>query len=445
MKINKTIVAALLALGVISQASADPIVYVTGSTAFRSTVYAALANNTGTANGGVFDTGTVTAETWGNASANGADFMVFHGNISGVGYYIDCAWSGSEAGMASSCNASLQNVDRNGSSIALKGSPETWVNATNPLVSLTWPVNTNSASQSAYLEGGSHGADMNFADTSQTVSWTPKVTGTATDLKSYGQIGVVTFTITKNNQTGNSGSGIPAGASSSWSNVTNVTLAEMNILLASGEQLASFFTGNIANDSLTSVYLVGRNLGSGTRMNMLCDSTYGGHRPVQQYSIGYGVEETQVNSLILTNEGNGGYESGGSVAKACGVLGSCQQADPINSGTNWFALGYVGPSDALNTANYGGEPVNCWVTVDGVPSNNGTIENGQWWYWGNEYLYGKHNNSGSADTVANQLATSIKKTLLVLNYGVTPGNHDPSIPLTLMNVSKSTDVAFPSY
>ena len=100
--------------------------------------------------------------------------------------------------------------------------------------------------------------------------------------------------------------------------------------------------------------------------------------PVQQYSIGYGIEETpHQNALILTNEGNGGYESGGDVGKALGIItpeGSCQQADPFNGGTGWFAIGYLSPSDALNTGNFGGAPTNCWVTVDGVPSNNGKLK-----------------------------------------------------------------------
>ncbi len=59
---------------------------------------------------------------------------------------------------------------------------------------------------------------------------------------------------------------------------------------------ANFIDGN-ANDATTTVYLVGRNLGSGTRMNMLGDSAYGGHRGVQQYSIGYGIEETPHREL----------------------------------------------------------------------------------------------------------------------------------------------------
>jgi len=214
---------------------------------------------------------------------------------------------------------------------------------------------------------------------------------------------------------------------------------------SAGVVQADFLTGNPA-DTNAAVYLVGRNKGSGTRMNMLADSAYGGHRDVNQYSVGYGVIEAATTSLILTNEGNGGYESGSGVAKALGILGSCQQADPINGYPSWFAIGYMGPSDPLNTANNGGEPTNCWVTVDGYPSNNGTIESGQWWYWGYEYLYGKQNNSGTADTVANIMAGlgAIHKTIIAKAYGVTAGGHDPAIPVTLMQCSKSSDVAFPS-
>jgi hypothetical protein len=446
IKFSAKIAAALLALGIVSQASADPVVYLTGSTAFRSTIYSVLANNSGTNAGGVFDAGTVTGYTWGT-SASGASYMVFHGNISGAGTYIDCAWSGSEAGIASACDTNLDNVDRNGDPIALAGSPETWVNATNSTVMglLTSPIGNSdsTATPTSLLEASSHGSDLAQADTSQAVSWTPFVAGTSTDLKDYapGGEGVVTFCISRNNQTGNSGSGIPTGASNEWAHCSNITLPQLNTLFSAGVVQASFISGN-TNDSDFTVYLVGRNLGSGTRMNMLTDSTYGGQRGVSQYSIGYGIEETpHVDSLILTNEGNGGYESGGDVAKALGILGSCQQADPFNGGVGWFAIGYMGPSDALNTGNFGGEPTNCWMTVDGVPSNDGTIENGQWWFWGHEHLLGKYGISGIQNTVGNLLLQGTEITLKSL--GVNPAANDPAIPLSRMNVVKDGDAGFP--
>lgn len=438
MKTSNLIGAALIALGIVAQASADPVVYLTGSTAFRSTVYAALNNNTGTNAGGVFDAGTVTSSTYGNSSASGANYMLFHGNIAGSPVYINCAWSGSEAGIASACNTSLTNVDRNGNPIPLAGSPETWLNITN--VALGQLVSTNPPSGSIYFEPNSHGADLAQADTSQAISWTPAVAGTQTALQDFGVESIVTFTISRN---------VQPNPSNEWTHCSNITLPQLNVLFANGFCPAGFISGN-TNDNDFAVYLVGRNLGSGTRMNMLGDSQYGAHKAVQQYSVGLGIEETpHQDSLILTNEGDNGYESGGDVAKALGITnglsGSCQQADPFNGGAGWFAVGYLGPSDALNAANFGGAPTNCWMTVDGVLSSNGSIENGQWWYWGHEHLYGRFQISGTALTVGNLLFHAVQKTVANQGFGNSPGGHDPGIQMGLMNVTKGSDVAYPTF
>lgn len=441
MKTSNLIGAALIALGIVAQASADPVVYLTGSTAFRSTVYAALDNNSGTNAGGVFDAGTVTSTTYGNSSANGANYMVFHGNIAGSPVYINCAWSGSEAGIASACNTTLTNVDRNGNPIPLLGSPETWLNITNvTLTSGGNTISTNPTSGSIYFEPTSHGADLSQADTSQAISWTPSVAGTATDLQDFGVEAIVTFCISKN---------VQPNPSNEWVHCQNITLPQLNVLFANGFCPAGFITGN-TNDNDFAVYLVGRNLGSGTRMNTLGGSQYGAHKAVQQYSIGYGIEETpHLDELVLTNEGDGGYESGGDVAKALGITnglsGSCQQADPFNGGVGWYAIGYLAPSDALNTGNFGGAPTNCWISVDGFPSNNGTIENGQWWLWGHEHLYGRYQISGTALTVGNILYSAVQKTVALQAYGADPAGHDPGIQLGLMHVTKGSDVAYPTF
>ena len=430
MKIITQISAALLALGIVSQASADPVVYLTGSSAFRSTVEAALANNTGTNNGGVFDTGTVTYITYGSPTEGSANYMAFHGNINGSPTYINCAWSGSEAGIASASAVTLTNTDRNGNPIALNGSPEVWLNVSN--VSLTFPgtiISTNPAN--GLFENGKvpyRGSDLAQADTSQAVSWTPFVANTSTALKDFGSEGVVTFTWTRNVQT---------VASNEWLDCSNVTIPQLNILLGNGAERASFFSGN-TNDSDFTVYCVGRNLGSGTRMNTLADTTYGTHTPVQQFSIGYGVEEPAVNSLILTNEGNNGYESGGGVATAMAIPGSCQQADPFFGKTGWFALAYASPSDLLSK----GVNTNSWVTVDGVLESNGAIENGSFWYWGHEHLYGKYQISGIQNTVGGILFQAVSKTVQA-TYGLSPGAHDPGLPYSVMQVTKDSDVSFP--
>jgi hypothetical protein len=446
MKTSKLISAAAVALGIIAQAHADPVVYLTGSTAFRSTVFASLSSTAGTNSGGVFDSSpAVQYATFGNSSANGGTYMIFHGNIAGSPVYIDCAWSGSEAGIASACNTSLNNVDRNGNTIPLAGSPETWVNVSN--VTLTAGgnvVSTNPAANSGLFEGASRGADLSQADTSQAISWTPPTPSLPqTQLQDFGVESIVTFTLTRN---------VNYAPSNEWLHCSNITLPQLNVLFADGVVPAGFISGNPTDDDFT-VYLVGRNLGSGTRMNMLGDSQYGAHKAVQQYSIGFGIEEMPHQAvLVLTNEGDGGYESGGDVAKALAITnngvansGSCQQKDPFNGGVGWFAVGYVGPSDALNTGNFGGEPVANWLTVDGVLSSNGAIENGSWWYWGHEHLYGRNGISGTPETVGNLIFKGVSATVALQNFGVNPAGHDAGIQNNLMNVTKPSDVAYPTF
>ncbi|MGA9776895.1 MAG: hypothetical protein WBS33_01355 [Verrucomicrobiia bacterium] len=457
MKISTQITAALVALGLVSQAMAtDPVVYLTGSTAFRSTIFASLSDNNGDA-GAVFESGTITYGTWGNSSAGSANYMVFHGTLTnGQSVYLNCAWSGSEAGIASACNTTLGNTDRNGNPITLAGSPETWVDYTTATLASGGNVQSGNPGPNgtiqngAQLEASSHGADLSQADTSQAVSWTPFVASTQTALKDYGSQGVVTFTMSRN---------VNPAPTQAWLDCSNITLPQINILLKDGAVPAGFISGNPADDNFV-VYAVGRNRGSGTRMNMLADSTYGAHNTVLQYSIGYGIEAGEAQTpttLWLTNENNGGYESGGGVAKALAdtgsssTSGSCQQADPFNGGTGWFAIGYLSPSDALSTGNNGGQTpplnpgTNNWVTVDGVPSSNGAIENGSWWYWGHEHLYGKFGISGIQDTVGGVVFNAVSNELGLLGFGNVAGGHDAGIPYSKMNVSKASDVAFPSF
>jgi len=436
MKISTHITAALFALGIVSQASADPVVYLTGSTAFRSTIDTALLNNTGTNNGGVFDSGTVTYVAYGNANQLSANYLVVHGNINGSPTYIDVAWSGSEAGIASACNTTLKNTDRNGNIINLAGSPEQWLNVNAVTLSGGAGIPTNPPS--SLLETNSdgtpnfHGADLAQADTSQAVSWTPYQAGTQTALNDFGVEGVVTFSVSKNVQT---------TASQPWLDCTNVTIPQLATILGTGFVPASYMTGN-PSDNNQFVYIVGRNRGSGTRMNVLADSHYGTKNAVQQYSVGLGIEEPATSSLILTNEGNNGYESGGGVVKALFIPGSCQQTDPFTGNSGWFAIGYASPSDLLNSANL--VNTNNWVTLDGVPECNGTIENGSYWYWGHEHLYGKYQISGIQDTVGNILFQAAGLTLNTLYNGSVYGNHDAGIAKQYMNCTKTSDSAYPS-
>lgn len=433
MKLITKISAALLALGLVGSASADNVVYLTGSSAFRGNVYNVLSSGAGPGAGGVFDSAPQIATRKGT-SASGANYMLFHGNIGGTATYINCVWSGSEAGIASACNTSLPNQDRDGNTIPLAGSPAQWLKADG---TVAYTIDTlNTSPTAGELEASSHGADLAQADTSQAVSLTPYVAATSTALKDYGKQGVVTFTWVKNKNT------TPAA---DWTALSNITLPQVHRLLEQGFQPAAFFTGSSANTNL--VYLVGRNKGSGTRANTLVDHNYGTTtKPVQQFSIGGGVNPGDTTTgLVLQYENNNGYESGGGVAAALGIDGSCQQADPYSSvligvqNPYWLAVGYLGIGDATKN---GLTVANNWLTLDGVLESNGAIIEGKYYFWGYEHLFGKAGISGYQDQVGNLIQNAV---IYSLNATApVEANHDGGIGLQYMHCNKASDVAFPT-
>lgn len=431
MNIKSKIAMALLAVGIASSASADNVVYLTGSTAFRSTVYNALHSGAGTNAGGVFDTAPAEVE-FGGPGASSANYMLFHGNINGTPTYIDCVWSGSEAGIASACNVALQNQDRNGDPIPLAGSPAQWLVADGSITMNGWQgAGVNPTAGQLEDPNSPHGADLAQADTSQAVSLTPRVPNTSTDLKDYGKQGVVTFTWAKNVNT------TPTAA---WSSLVNLTLPQIQNELSQGYQPVAFFSGDVSQTN-TQVYLVGRNKGSGTRANTLVDHNYGPTtKNVQQFSIGGGVQPGDpTTGLVLQYENNNGYESGGGVAAALGIDGSCQQQDPFTLKTGWVAIGYLGCGDAVKS---GLTVANNWLTLDGVMESNGAIIEGQYYFWGYEHLFGRHNISGYQDAVGNLIENAV-----IYNANVTApvlANHDGAIGLQFMHCTKASDVAFPA-
>jgi hypothetical protein len=444
---------ALAIAGIISQASADNVVYLTGSTAFRSTTFNTLVSAAGPAAGGVFDIPGTTVngqvapaitQTEFGSSASGANYMLMHGNINGAATYIDCAWNGSEAGIGAI--NSLTPVDNDG--VALFGSPAAWLQAI--------PANAGLGLQagnptSAQLENGgvpNHLGDIALADTSQASS--APVTRTV-PLKSYGVVCAVTFTWVKNNNSASAAS----PSKTAWLDLTNVTIPGILNELAVAQSVDNF--SGIAADSNTIVYPVGRNKGSGTRANELNDSTYGVDTLVNQYAIGQapdgGIAGNNPNGTTLTlwfaTDGNGGadngYESGGSVAAALSTPGSSSQADPMLNSTGghnagWIAMGFLGVSDAQS---HGLSVAGNWLTENGVLESNGAIEQGQYSAWGYENLYGRNGIAGFQDADANVLYHSLLFQLSSL--GAVAGSHDTGIPIARMNAQKSSDFSFPSH
>jgi hypothetical protein len=195
------------------------------------------------------------------------------------------------------------------------------------------------------------------------------------------------------------------------------------------------FSGNPA-DNNQYVYVVGRNNGSGTRVDCLAACRYGITKAVDQWFIGGNPSDGA--TLALTEAANSGYESGGSVAKALGIDGSCQQTDPVFANTGWIAIGYLGIGDAKNISGTGlGQPF--WLSLNGVPETNGAIEEGQYNYWNYERLFGRVGISGFAATYGTSLAGLVPAQL----GGANPASSDTSINPTFMHAAKPSDIGDP--
>lgn len=397
MKINNLAAAGVLSLGLVSMASAQNRVYITGSTAFRPALYDALS--------ACFDsTPSIAAykcSTVGTLDPHTAGVMEFKGNISGSLYIIKCAWSGSEAGIADLATASKTEtfIDDIG------------VNGVQAIASTSTPSQTDS-----------HTVDLAMADTSQAVSKTksPALTGIA--------VGIIPFVWVKNAQ----GHPYHAGTYPDYDRLVNVTHPQLRVALTGGTLLA-LITGN-ASDTNKYVYVSGRDNNSGTRVNTFCDTGYGVTKTARQLIITGSNGSPSTGSSLSTS----GQSSGGTLATTMTYSGSATAADGINGGTGWYAIAYLGlyDADVALAANTG----DCIaLTLNGVAESATAIQQGQYSFWGQEHIYqnGTFTIGTPATTVYNLLTTGGKIA------GAVDGSHELS--LASMQATKTTDLSDPTH
>jgi hypothetical protein len=454
MKTNKLITAALLSLGLISSASASGtfgntnVVYITGSTAFRPNLFAALTTvpASGTT---VFDNGTTVSAVvaGGGAASNGSSVYNVTGVIGGQPYIISVSLTGSEAGLA-----------------ALQGSTITYSVPANAEMTggptATKTVTLPGTPQPTFLAPGANTAtvvaapDLSLADTSFAVSLSSG--GTFTD---YGIVGVIPFLWAK---------GVNSTTDSSWSDLVNVSQPQLLNMLTTAPK-ASIFTGAAADTD--KVYLIGRNKGSGTRVNMECDlfatiansitqyapnnSSYAGGNTLTVGTVTpFTVNSIAKNStgVHLASVGNDGFDSGSGVKSTLNY---------DISGLGFITLGYLGLSDAgglthpsLATPTGNGQ----WLSLDGVPENDGNVITGAYSFWGHEHFYGAATLSTAASTVgtllggttANQQLIGFSSNGALEANGVAGGTvataNSTAIDAALMHADKPSggDVGYPS-
>jgi len=445
MKHKTSFTTALIALGLISAASAAPIeIHITGSTAFRGNFF----NACNQAGASVFDS----QPTILPAGANGSSSLITYvGNIGGVQYALECSWTGSEAGIANVAGVATLNNP------GLPNGPHPTA-GTLPGATTTFPDVNGVISGSSFTGQG----DLTLADTSQAVSLTKPPAQTS--LHDYGTVGIVTFTWLKGkNSTGSAASADPGDAA--WGRLVNVTQPQMLYALG-GSVPASLLTGN-ANDGAIPTFIVGRNAGSGTRVNTLLDTFYGVQTAVSQlalnstyagangdvltYKVVSGNQAATYPlvsaSLASSNPnatpnalgvGNDGYESGSGVSKCL----SCDQ-----TGSEVLILGYAGLGDAKdardgnNTSNPPQPGGAVWLNLDGNPMDDALVVNGTYSFWGHEHLYGRHTPSGNANTVAAKIISGIAANG-GLGTGVS-GAKSSGIAVGSMAADKPSDSGYP--
>lgn len=323
-------------------------VYVTGSTAARSAFYTAITDGAT-----VFDAAPTTV-TQGNANPKSCTYMNFAGTLGGVPTIIKCDWSGSEAGIGDLANDLSEQF--------LDDSATTGSTSTGPFVTST--------------------VDLCMADNNISYSRNPGAKSATTGT----EVCVIPFKWEKE--------------LGSAANLTGVTDQNVRSALAGGAKLAEF-TGNPTDTNW--VYITGRDHFSGTRVNSLGDTGYGIFTAPYQLQVNLdGSMKVQTDGNVLEDIG---YSSGGSVATQMGYSLSQATAVDIANGNGaqpYNVVAYMGIGDATTAEGLGATP----LTYNGVAYSVAAVQQGQYNFWGNEYIYSKNNASSQATTVYTKLAAS---------------------------------------
>lgn len=402
MKTSKLILASFLALvAVVNMASAQIVLRITGSTAYRSATIQAIQD---TLNAG-FTVGWV-----GTGTLAGSTEAIFHGTTktTNIAVTIKTGFSGSVGGVFS-LTKGLGIPDATASppitaGFLVDGTPTSVLPGTaNVPATFETPVQPPAADKAGF-------PNVALSDSFQ--GSTPFKTPTLTDTL----VGVVPFQWARNN-------GSPAS-------ITNVTNQLGNAVLQNGS-LPQFQFDNGA--AATPIFVTGRNFDSGTRLCTFAETGFGINNPPSQLDstqptanhIASGAWVAGAGGNVFFTAANG-FTSGGQVATALDATGS------LGVIGGWL-ISYLGVADA-NTAVAGGATT---LNYNGVTFSVAAVQNGQYTFWSYEhYLKSPQLTAlGAADNhnvVANALATTLTSDAAVSPAGIL---------LSGMNVSRSTEGA----
>jgi hypothetical protein len=430
MRLYSKLTLSLLALlGATTLHAQTTDVYITGSTAFRSSATTAIHNLYGGTDTLVFSNNSTTP--------GGANQATFKGTISGIAgtVYIHTSWSGSEGGIQTVAGSSPTVFNVNFIS-----------DATVDASGAAWP-----AGFAVPAETDAHHPEIAFSDTYQ---------GTSQFHDSFG--GETYDNLTEADGT-TSGHGSPVGVvlfkwcANNGATVTNMTSQLARSLYALGRRPLSMFTGNTA-DSSKLVVALGRDIDSGTRLTTFAETGIGALTTVDQFqpqdSTSTLVKTTsatitkfvpwpaETKNGIATGLFHGGYGSGGDLSKAMraplnsSVTVTVGATTGTYSAANLTRIAYLGTGDAdsnlLAGTGAGVELSYNGVSLGNVGGNYNTstvVTEGEYTFWGYEHvLYNASTITADVKLAADKLATQL---------------HDVDSPLLLSNmkVKRTTDGA----
>ena len=339
----------LMGLALSVSASAQTVLRLTGSSAFRSATHNAIRN--------IMAPGHTFAYT--GSSLGSAGQAIFTGSVGGSPVVVKTSWSGSVGG--------VQTV---AGSLNVNFLPNTV---------------TQTTGGSSGTASGTEAAVPDVAMTDNYQSSTPFNPPAYANLIDT-VVGVVPFKWVVSH-------GAPAS-------VTNITTQQAQALYGAGELPLAFFSGSTA-DQGSRLFALGRDPDSGTRVIAFAESGIGVFNGVLQYqpvvasnNIASHIPwpQTTVNGIVFT-QGNGGYSSGGT------IVGIMRNTTVGLGGSYITYLGLSDANSAVSATGTGAGPAR-ELTWNGVPYSLSNVKEGLYTFWGYEHLMYRGTLAGTQKTLA---------------------------------------------
>jgi hypothetical protein len=407
MKFIKTAATGLLAFALVSAASAQTVIRITGSTAFRNATELAIESslNTGFTFGGV------------GSAAIGTNQMLFDGTLKSNSHavIILTSFTGSEGGVYNLTHTT----------------PPTNAVYINPSLAGS-ATTTGFTGYTSAQANDNTSADISLADTFQSSSLnkTPILNDT--------KVGIIPFAW--------------VGAGTNDPAITNLTHQQIKAIFAGVATYGLWAPGDPAASDAVNV--IGRDEDSGTRLNSLVESGFGtvsaspvqfapedsssriGTAAVRPYTATVLYPANTVN-FVGYPAGHSGYSSGGTLQGVLNDVTITVDADIVS---------YLGLSDAKNGINatasstvspltpLSWEGVNPWNFTTKT-FNETVFENGTYTFWSYEHLFTRSSVTGDPAQLATDLGT-------ILNTPASSGGIDVSASgyhIADLSVKRDTD------